>query len=97
MPDESVNVFSGEFPFHPLNKRKRQGPEQMKKYFLALSMFLSYDLILPDKIEHGDKGTAMYPDTQKLDDEGSFLILHDAFGEKDSQTPKPNDDNTLER
>jgi hypothetical protein len=83
VPDESVNVFSGEFPFHPLNKRKRQGPKQMKEYFLALDSFC-YDLILPDKIEHGDEGTAMYPDTQKLDDEGSFFILHDAFGKKDS-------------
>lgn len=55
----------------------------MKEYFLALDSFC-YDLILPDKIEHGDEGTAMYPDTQKLDDEGSFFILHDAFGKKDS-------------
>lgn len=93
--DESVNVFSGEFPFHPLNEGERQSPEQMKEYFLALDSFC-YDLILSDKIEHGDKGAAMYPDTQKLDNEGSLLILHDAFREKDPQTPEPNHNNTLE-
>jgi hypothetical protein len=76
----------------PLEEAEGNSPEKVKHEFFAF-LSLSDDLVFFDKIEHGDKRAAVYPDTKHLDKEISFLVANDAFGEEDPETPIPDDNN----
>ncbi len=67
----------------------------MKEEFLSL-FGLGNDLILPDKVEHSDKGAPVHPQTQHLNHDRPFLIPDNPLGEEHPKTPEANDDNGLE-
>lgn len=55
----------------------------MEKDFLSLLGFSKY-LVFLHKVKHAHESSSMDPDAECFDDEGSFLVFDDTFGEEDS-------------
>ncbi len=79
---KSVDVLACEVESDPLEEAEGNGPEEMKEEFFSF-LSLGDDLVFFDEVKHGDKRATMYPDTEHLNHETSFLVADDAFGEED--------------